>query len=79
MFKISYGGKHEKEPIYLWVLLVLSALISSMSLFGILESIAKDVFQVSLMNSGTLTLVIRRQHQPYYKHQNPLTLFLICC
>ena len=29
----------KKKPIYLWVLLVLSALISAMSLFGILSPV----------------------------------------
>ena len=46
----------KKNPIYLWVLLVLSALISSMSLFGILSPLpSKDVLRASLANSGTLT------------------------
>ena len=46
----------KKNPIYLWVLLVLSALISSMSLFGILSPLpSKDVLRTSLSNSGTLT------------------------
>ncbi|ORO38108.1 ABC transporter permease [Streptococcus halitosis] len=46
----------KKNPIYLWVLLVLSALISSMSLFGILSPLpSKDVLRTSLANSGTLT------------------------
>ena len=46
----------KKNPIYLWVLLVLSALISSMSLFGILSPFpSKDVLRASLANSGTLT------------------------
>ena len=46
----------KKNPIYLWVLLVLSALISSMSLFGILSPLpSKDVLRTSLSNSGSLT------------------------
>ena len=46
----------KKNPIYLWVLLVLSALISSMSLFGILSPLPrKDVLRTSLSNSGSLT------------------------
>ena len=46
----------KKNPIYLWVLLVLSALISSMSLFGILSPLpSKEVLRASLANSGTLT------------------------
>ena len=46
----------KKNPIYLWVLLVLSALISSMSLFGILSPLpSKDALRASLANSGTLT------------------------
>ena len=46
----------KKKPIYLWILLVLSALISSMSLFGILSPLpSKDVLRASLANSGTLT------------------------
>ena len=46
----------KKNPIYLWVLLVLSALISAMSLFGILSPLpSKDVLRASLANSGTLT------------------------
>lgn len=46
----------KKNPIYLWVLLVLSALISSMSLFGILSPLpSKDVLRASLANSGSLT------------------------
>ena len=46
----------KKNPIYLCVLLVLSALISSMSLFGILSPLpSKDVLRASLANSGTLT------------------------
>ena len=46
----------KKKPIYLWVLLVLSALISSMSLFGILSPLpSKDVLRASLSNSGSLT------------------------
>ena len=46
----------KKNPIYLWVLLVLSALISAMSLFGILSPLpSKDALRASLANSGTLT------------------------
>ena len=56
MFKISYGGKHEKESYLSLGLLVLSALISSMSLFGILSPLpSKDVLRTSLSNSGSLT------------------------
>ena len=46
----------KKNTIYLWVLLVLSDLISSMSLFWILSPLpSKDVLRASLANSGTLT------------------------
>ena len=46
----------KKKPIYLWVLLVLSALISASSLFGILGPVpSKEVLRASLANSGTLT------------------------
>lgn len=46
----------KKNPIYLWVLLVLSALISSMSLFGILSPLpSKEVLRTSLASSGRFT------------------------
>ena len=46
----------KKKPIYLWILLVLSALISASSLFGILSPLpSKDTLRASLANSGTLT------------------------
>ena len=46
----------KKKPIYLWILLVLSALISASSLFGILSPLpSKDALRASLANSGTLT------------------------
>ena len=46
----------KKNPIYLWVLLVLSALISTSSLFGILGPVpSKEVLRASLSNSGSLT------------------------
>ena len=45
----------KKNPIYLWVLLVLSALISSMSLFGILSPLpSKDVLRASWRIAGRL-------------------------
>lgn len=46
----------KKKPIYLWILLVLSALISAMSLFGILSPLpSKDILRASQVNNGTLT------------------------
>ena len=46
----------KKKPIYLWILLVLSALISASSLFGILGPVpSKEVLRASLSNSGSLT------------------------
>ena len=46
----------KKNPIYLWVLLVLSALISSMSLFGILSPLpSKVVLRTCLASSGRFT------------------------
>ena len=46
----------KKKPIYLWILLVLSALISASSLFGILGPVpSKEVLRASLSNSGALT------------------------
>lgn len=46
----------KKKPIYLWILLVLSALISASSLFGILSPVpSKEALRASLSNSGSLT------------------------
>ncbi len=46
----------KKKPIYLWILLVLSALISASSLFGILGPVpSKEVLRANLSNSGSLT------------------------
>ena len=46
----------KKKPIYLWILLVLSALISASSLFGILGQVpSKEALRASLSNSGSLT------------------------
>ena len=46
----------KKKPIYLWILLVLSALISALSLFGILGPVpSKDALRTGLSNSGSLT------------------------
>ncbi|ATF57474.1 ABC transporter permease [Streptococcus oralis] len=46
----------KKKPIYLWILLVLSALISALSLFGILGPVpSKEALRTGLSNSGSLT------------------------
>ena len=46
----------KKKPIYLWILLVLSALISASSLCGILGPVpSKEALRASLSNSGSLT------------------------
>lgn len=73
----------KKKPIYLWILLVLSALISAMSLFGILtpipskESLSETQTQVQGISAQQLEDTINYLHKTAELSHSPFNVVLI--